>query len=109
MEDFLDRLERLKISDVGKESVEDLKRESQGDRDKERMLQLMLGKLEQLAGLDQKVTELDQKVTEGDQKVVERDQKVDGTFLEDCDRLWVVAHHELPQEEGGRLDLFDKI
>ena len=87
---------------IGKKCVEDLKRESHGDRDKERMLQLTLDKHEQLG-------ELDQNLTEGDRKVAERDQKVAGIFLEDCDGLWVVAHHELPQEEGGRLDLFDKI
>ena len=89
--DFIDRVQKITISDLGKRHVEKLERESRGDEVKRYVFQTALGKLEAERGK------------------LEAEAKLAGTYLEDCDGLWNFTRQMLPLEGKKRLELFDKI
>jgi hypothetical protein len=105
MEDFIKRLKKLTISDLGKQEVEKLKEECRDNPVKGEVFQFALRALESEA--TQKESEAKQKESEAKQKELEA--KLHGTYLEDCDGLWHFTRSMLPKEKEKQLELFAKI
>jgi len=66
-------------------------------------------KLAQIEAVTIKLAESRAKLAEARAKLAEADAKLDGTYLEDCDGLWLFTREHLPKENDERLGLFDKI
>jgi len=79
---------------------------------KAKLDEVTLGKLELKAKLDEVTLgklELKAKLDEVTLGKLELKAKLDGTYLEDCDGLWLFTREHLPKEKDEQLNLFYKI
>ncbi|CAB9531531.1 hypothetical protein SEMRO_3642_G349920.1 [Seminavis robusta] len=88
MEDFIERVKGLTVSDLGKSSIDELEREIRGDDDGDMMKRSLL---------------------EMRLRALESEAKLNGTYLEDCDGLWKFTPRTIPEGKEEQLRLFDNI